>query len=77
MKMVSEREEHKLQYMHVITEGVHSFCSGEPVFDESGELVCTSPFPSMPTCFWNDEDGIKYKKAYFSHYQGHSILSWF
>ena len=44
--------------------------SGEPVFDEDGELVCTKPFPSMPTHFWNDEDGIKYTKAYFSKFQG-------
>ena len=43
---------------------------GEPVFDEDGELVCTKPFPSMPTHFWNDEDGIKYTKAYFSKFQG-------
>ncbi|XP_062500603.1 acetoacetyl-CoA synthetase-like [Corticium candelabrum] len=40
------------------------------VYGESGELVCTKPFPSMPTHFWNDEDGIKYKKAYFSKYEG-------
>lgn len=45
-------------------------CVGEPVFDEDGELVCTKPFPSMPTHFWNDEDGIKYTKAYFSKFQG-------
>jgi len=30
-----------------------------------GELVCKSPFPSMPVMFWNDEDGSKYKGAYF------------
>ena len=43
---------------------------GKPVYDESGELVCTKPFPSMPTHFWNDADGIKYNKAYFAMYQG-------
>ena len=42
---------------------------GEPV-DEDGEIVCTKAFPSMPTHFWNDEDGIKYTKAYFSKFQG-------
>ncbi len=31
----------------------------------SGELVCTKPFPCMPVMFWNDEDGSKYKAAYF------------
>ena len=38
--------------------------------DASGELVCTKPFPSMPSHFWNDPDGAKYKKAYFSKYPG-------
>ena len=38
--------------------------------DESGELVCTKPFPSMPTHFWHDDDGIKYTKAYFPMFQG-------
>ena len=34
----------------------------------SGELVCTKPFPCMPVMFWNDEDGSKYKKAYFDRF---------
>ncbi|MCM2343181.1 MAG: acetoacetate--CoA ligase [Alphaproteobacteria bacterium] len=34
----------------------------------SGELVCTKPFPSMPVGFWNDDDGAKYKKAYFERF---------
>ena len=33
---------------------------------EKGELACTAPFPSMPVFFWNDPDGAKYRKAYFS-----------
>jgi len=41
---------------------------GKPVFDESGELVCSKPFPSMPVYFWNDDDGTRYKKAYFNQY---------
>jgi acetoacetyl-CoA synthetase len=40
--------------------------NGEPVVEEKGELACTAPFPSMPVFFWNDPDGEKYKKAYFS-----------
>ena len=36
---------------------------GESVRGEKGELVCTSPFPSMPVGFWND-DGQKYHNAY-------------
>ena len=39
---------------------------GHPVVEEKGELACTAPFPSMPVFFWNDPDGEKYKKAYFS-----------
>lgn len=34
----------------------------------SGELVCTTPFPCMPVMFWNDDDGAKYKAAYFERF---------
>ena len=44
--------------------------SGSPVLEREGELVCTRPFPSMPTCFWNDPDGSKYQAAYFDHFPG-------
>ena len=40
--------------------------AGHAVREEKGELACTAPFPSMPVFFWNDADGEKYKKAYFS-----------
>ncbi|KXJ28939.1 acetoacetyl-CoA synthetase [Exaiptasia diaphana] len=43
---------------------------GKPVLDVSGDLVCTKPFPCMPTSFWNDPNGLKYKKAYFSKFTG-------
>ena len=33
-----------------------------------GELVCTSPFTSMPIEFYNDEGGKKYTKAYFKKF---------
>jgi acetoacetyl-CoA synthetase len=39
---------------------------GNSVREEKGELACTAPFPSMPVFFWNDADGEKYRKAYFS-----------
>ncbi|MGB5893617.1 MAG: acetoacetate--CoA ligase [Ignavibacteriaceae bacterium] len=42
---------------------------GKPLIDEKGELVCTEPFPAMPIYFWNDEEGEKYKKAYFSNFK--------
>ncbi len=43
---------------------------GNPVEpgSESGDLVCATPFPSMPVCFWNDPDGEKYRKAYFAKF---------
>ena len=43
---------------------------GKPVFGQSGELVCTQPFPSMPIGFWNDADGSKYQEAYFDDFDG-------
>lgn len=48
---------------------VHVFGSiGKPTAGEAGELVCTSPFPSMPTGFWNDPQNEKYLAAYFASY---------
>lgn len=35
-----------------------------------GELVCRKPFPSMPVGFWNDEDGARYRAAYFERMPG-------
>lgn len=43
---------------------------GNAVWGESGELVCTRPLPCQPTHFWNDENGSKYRKAYFSRFPG-------
>uniref|UniRef100_A0A8C0VTH9 Acetoacetyl-CoA synthetase n=1 Tax=Cyanistes caeruleus TaxID=156563 RepID=A0A8C0VTH9_CYACU len=43
---------------------------GKPVWGESGELVCIKPIPCQPTHFWNDENGSKYRKAYFSKFPG-------
>ena len=42
--------------------------SGQPVQQQKGELICQHSFPSMPVGFWNDDDGSKYHKAYFSHF---------
>jgi acetoacetyl-CoA synthetase len=41
---------------------------GNSLLEEAGDLVCTKPFPSMPIGFWDDEDGSKYKAAYFEDY---------
>ncbi|MBT4693430.1 MAG: acetoacetate--CoA ligase [Planctomycetaceae bacterium] len=37
----------------------------------TGELVCCTPFVSMPIEFWNDTDGSRYNEAYFSRADGH------
>ncbi len=44
--------------------------TGSPVVGQKGELVCVKPFPSMPVCFWDDEDGERYRRAYFDHFPG-------
>lgn len=44
--------------------------SGNPVRGEVGELVITKPLPSMPICFWNDDDGSRYRSAYFEMFPG-------
>lgn len=46
---------------------------GKPVWGESGELVCLKPIPCQPTHFWNDENGSKYHKAYFSTFPGNPL----
>jgi acetoacetyl-CoA synthetase len=44
--------------------------TGREVIGEPGELVITSPMPSMPVAFWNDPGGEQLKAAYFDHYPG-------
>ncbi|MBS0271162.1 MAG: acetoacetate--CoA ligase [Proteobacteria bacterium] len=41
---------------------------GHPVIGEKGELVCTTPFPSMPIYFWGDDHDQKYHTAYFEKF---------
>ncbi len=43
---------------------------GISVVQEKGELVCTRPFPSMPSGFWNDAENKKYHAAYFDVWPG-------
>jgi len=42
--------------------------NGKPMAAGKGELVCKTPFPSMPVSFWNDADGSKFNKAYFERF---------
>ncbi len=44
--------------------------AGRPVTGEVGELVITRPMPSMPTGFWNDPGGERYRASYFAAYPG-------
>ncbi len=44
--------------------------SGEPLIGAVGELVLTTPMPSMPVCFWGDADGTRLRDAYFAEYPG-------
>jgi acetoacetyl-CoA synthetase len=50
---------------------VHSWSDdGTEVRDEVGELVVTSPFPSMPIRLWNDVEGRRYRESYFDTFPG-------
>ena len=42
---------------------------GKSLINKKGELVCKSPFPSMPKLFWNDKNNKKYKNAYFTKFK--------
>ncbi len=44
--------------------------AGQPLKSGKGELVCKTPFPSMPVGFWNDPEGSRYTKAYFERFPG-------
>jgi acetoacetyl-CoA synthetase len=43
---------------------------GNELTGELGELVITSPMPSMPVALWGDADGERYRSAYFDVYPG-------
>lgn len=44
--------------------------AGQPMIGEKGELVCTRHFPAIPIGLWNDADGEKLRKSYFSLFPG-------
>ncbi len=45
---------------------VEAFDDGDrSVVEQQGELVLTAPMPSMPVAFWGDDDGSRYRAAYF------------
>ncbi|MGH3648730.1 MAG: acetoacetate--CoA ligase [Micromonosporaceae bacterium] len=43
---------------------------GKPLVGELGELVISAPMPSMPVGFWGDDDGSRYREAYFDVFPG-------
>lgn len=44
--------------------------TGSPVVGTPGELVLADPMPSMPICFWGDEDDERLTQAYFQKFPG-------
>ena len=44
--------------------------AGNELIDAGGEMVLTSPAPSMPLFFWNDPGEVRYTESYFSTYPG-------
>ena len=44
--------------------------AGNSVVGERGELVVTEPMPCMPVGFWGDDDGSRYRAAYFEDRPG-------
>ncbi len=50
---------------------LHAFDEeGNRILDEVGEMVITSPMPSMPIYFWNDPDKKRYRESYFEDFPG-------
>ena len=50
---------------------VHAFDEdGREVIGQPGELVVTSPMPSMPLALWGDDDGRRLRDTYFDRYPG-------
>lgn len=43
---------------------------GASLVGDVGELVCTTPLPSMPLFLWGDPDGQRYRESYFNIYPG-------
>lgn len=50
---------------------VRSFAEdGTDLLDDVGELVITTPTPSMPVRFWNDPDGTRLRESYYEDFPG-------
>ena len=42
--------------------------AGQSLKGQKGELVCKNSFPSVPLGFWDDENSVRYHKAYFERF---------
>lgn len=50
---------------------VHAYGpDGTDLIDDVGELVITTPMPSMPVMLWNDPDGTRLRESYFEDFPG-------
>ena len=43
---------------------------------QPGELICRTPFPSMPVYFWGDAGNAKYQSSYFERFPPPSPSVW-
>lgn len=50
--------------------------TGNPVFDQQGEMVITQPFPNMPIGFWGPGGEKRYHEAYFEAYPQKQPAVW-
>lgn len=62
--------EGEIQSVHLGVDMISIDENGKEVFDESGDLICRKPFPSMPIYFWKDSKNEKYRKAYYDKFDG-------
>src|SRR5690606_3112870 len=44
--------------------------TGREALGQKGELVCATPFPSMPLGCWDVQDQGKFRAAYFERFPG-------
>jgi acetoacetyl-CoA synthetase len=50
---------------------LHSYSEeGEQITGSLGEMVIQKPMPSMPVCFWGDDNYDRYKSSYFETFKG-------
>ena len=43
---------------------------GNRLAGEMGELVCATPFPTIPLGFWNDPEDARFRETYFERFPG-------